>query len=35
MLVNYTKSCTEGGGKPKRNGTLCASAIATAIPWNP
>lgn len=32
MLANYSKSCTESGKKPKRDGNLYTSAIATAIP---
>lgn len=33
MLANYSKSCTERGKKPKRDGNLYTSpAIATAIP---
>jgi len=35
MLANYSKSCTEKGKKPQRDGNLYTSAIATAIPWNP
>lgn len=35
MLANYSKSCTESGKKPKRDGNLYTSAIAAAIPWNP